>query len=263
MSDQVPSAGSTNPVVDGRNLINVGGGGGITSINGNTTPAQVIAAGSGITVTPGPAGTNTIAATGGGGGIADIHTATDGGDSTGPTVAFGPALNNVVSSQALAITTFSPNNVRFNVKTFGVGNAGVVTDPGAAGASDYLGADNTFRPLHVDGIPVNSTPSIANLVLTPVGSYVAPRAGLVLIFVKAAVGLGFAAPAHPIVTIQGPGGITQTLGATNQTIGASLAYADTVTIFANAALGDTFTAFVEQDSGAPVTYDIYFAGAVI
>lgn len=42
-------------------------GGGITSINGDTTAAQVLAAGANITITPGPAGTNTIAATAGGG----------------------------------------------------------------------------------------------------------------------------------------------------------------------------------------------------
>lgn len=44
MSDQVPNEGNPRtPTVDGSNLINTGGGGsGLTSINGDTTPAQVI-----------------------------------------------------------------------------------------------------------------------------------------------------------------------------------------------------------------------------
>lgn len=41
-----------------------GGGGGISSINGDTTPAQILAAGPGIQIVPGPAGTETISSLG-------------------------------------------------------------------------------------------------------------------------------------------------------------------------------------------------------
>jgi hypothetical protein len=66
MSDQVPNQTSLGPV-DGRNLINVGGGLGVTSINGDPAAAQILSAGAGITIIDGGGGTHVISVAGGGG----------------------------------------------------------------------------------------------------------------------------------------------------------------------------------------------------
>ncbi len=59
MSDQVPSQGNPRePVVDGKNLVNVPSAGGIVSINGNLVPAQLIT-GQGIATVSTTVGGNT------------------------------------------------------------------------------------------------------------------------------------------------------------------------------------------------------------
>ena len=99
MSDQTPGLSNLGSV-DGRNLINVpGGGGGVTSINGDVTPTQTLN-GIGCVVTDGGGGAHTI-------------------NVPAPT----------------PVPPFAP------------GNAGIVTDPGAAPAASYLRADNTFATL--------------------------------------------------------------------------------------------------------------------
>ena len=65
MSDQTPSLTNLGPV-DGKNLINVGGGTGITSINGDATAAQILSAGTGVTIIDAGGGAHVISVTGAG-----------------------------------------------------------------------------------------------------------------------------------------------------------------------------------------------------
>jgi hypothetical protein len=66
MSDQTPSLTNLGNV-DGRNLVNVGGGTGVTSINGDPTAAQVLSAGAGITIIDAGGGAHIISVAGGAG----------------------------------------------------------------------------------------------------------------------------------------------------------------------------------------------------
>lgn len=65
MSDQVPSQGRPNEQFDGSNLIGIGGGG-VTRINGDPTPHQILAAGPGITIIDGGGGVHTFSTAGSG-----------------------------------------------------------------------------------------------------------------------------------------------------------------------------------------------------
>jgi hypothetical protein len=121
MSDQTPSLSSLGSV-DGKNLINVpgGGGGGVTSINGDATAAQTLVSGGGITIVDSGGGVHTFSV-----------------------------------PSPLPVPPFAP------------GQAGIVTDPGAAPAASYLRADNTFATLPAALASINGDPTAAQ---TLVGS---------------------------------------------------------------------------------------------
>ena len=65
MSDQTPSLSNLGSV-DGKNLVNVGGGAGVTSINGDFTAAQILSAGAGVTIIDAGGGAHVISVVGGG-----------------------------------------------------------------------------------------------------------------------------------------------------------------------------------------------------
>jgi hypothetical protein len=113
MSDQVNGSQFGARQVDGKNLINVSGGGGLSSINGDATPAQTFN-GVGCVVSDGGGGAHTI----------NVPSPT-------PPPPFAPGVS------------------------------GLVTDPGAAPAADYLRADNTFAslPAALTSINGDATPA--------------------------------------------------------------------------------------------------------
>lgn len=145
MSDQTPDLENV-PRIDGKNLINITGAG-ITSINGDGTPAQIIAAGSGITVTD-VGNTHTIATT-----AVQAITTDDVVPNNGTILFFHALVEGAVSNAITTRQTLAPNEYAVDVRNFLSGHGGLVTDPGAAAVTDYLGADNTFRPLPTAPVP--------------------------------------------------------------------------------------------------------------
>lgn len=85
--------------------ISGGGGGGITSINGDTTAAQVIAAGTGISIAQGPAGTTTITNTGAS--SAAFSAITSGTNTTAAMLVGTGASLGVTGSGTIAATSLS------------------------------------------------------------------------------------------------------------------------------------------------------------
>jgi hypothetical protein len=146
MSDQTPSLSNLGSV-DGRNLINVsGGGGGVTSINGDATPAQTLAAGTGISVVDGGGGTHTISTN-----AIQVITTDDVAPNFGTSVFFHALVEGAVSPAITTRQTVPDAEFAVDVRNFLSGHGGLVTDPGGAAATDYLGADNTFRPIPAGG----------------------------------------------------------------------------------------------------------------
>ena len=173
MSDQTPTLSSLG-AVDGRNLINVpGGGGGIASINGDATAAQTLTAGTAISITDNGLGDHTFD-------VSNIVTAveSDGSpSSSGATfVHFTPAFDGVVAPPGFVITTVPGGMtvVTFNLLSFAPGNKGIVSDPGAAAAADYLGADNTFRPLPLSAVQIAQSVSAGDTIPTATPTAICP-----------------------------------------------------------------------------------------
>lgn len=130
MSDQVPSQTKLGPV-DGRNLINVGGGLGVTSINGDPTAAQILSAGAGITILDAGGGAHVISVAGGAG-VISIN-------------ADASAAQTLVAGSNITITDLGGGAHRFDVS----GGAGVTTinGDGATAQTIVAGANITVTDL--------------------------------------------------------------------------------------------------------------------
>jgi hypothetical protein len=166
MSDQVPS--QFGPAqIDGRKLINVGGGAGITSINGDGTAAQVLNPGTGITITPGPPGTLTIGSAAGGG-LVSLN-----GDGTpaqvlaagaGISITPGPAGTNTIANTAPATPALTSINGDTTPAQSLVAGANVtITDLG--GGSHRIAAAGSSG----SGITSLNADTTAAQTLTPAG----------------------------------------------------------------------------------------------
>jgi len=224
MSDQVPSAGSTNPVIDGSNLINTGGGGG------------TIIGGTGITVTPGPPGTNTIALAPTGGAITEIDPNT-GVTSVGGVVQLGATINNLGNANFRSIGG-PAGTITFDLETAAFHDGGTIVGPSLV------------------SVPQNA--------VTAVGTYVAPRAGLVALTFIAGLGTGITTPGHVFMQIQNGATVQVANYATGNALVGGTAWSGTLTALVNCALGETFTFNVFQDSVvAGQDFAITIIGAVI
>jgi len=145
-----------------------GPAGAIASINGDATPAQVLAAGANITITPGPAGTNTIAATGGGGGTTkQISQAANGfivGDvirSSGVNGEYTKSQANVATNADVVGIVSTAGNPLFTVTTEGYVTltAGFLAGIGAVTGDDLFLSDSVAGGLTVTEPTTGSTVS--------------------------------------------------------------------------------------------------------
>jgi hypothetical protein len=130
MSDQTPSLTNLGPV-DGKNLINVGGGLGVTSINGDATAAQVLSAGAGIVIVDAGGGAHVISVAGGAG-LVSIN-----GDAT--------AAQTLLAGSNITITDLGGGAHRISTS----GGAGVtsINGDGAAAQTIVAGANVTVTDL--------------------------------------------------------------------------------------------------------------------
>lgn len=124
-----------------------GGGGNIATINGNSTPDQIIAAGTGITVGS-SGGTTTITATGGGAGITSINTNTNAAQTitggTGISVSSSGGTTTVTNSATARITSINTDTTAAQVIAGGTGiTVATVSGTTTISASGGGGGANT------------------------------------------------------------------------------------------------------------------------
>jgi hypothetical protein len=272
MSDQVPSQGISRPVVDGSNLINTGGGGGgVASLNGDTTAAQILnpAAGSPIRVNNMGGGNHTLGALpfspGQAGIVSDpgAHAATDylGADNTFRAIpGGGGGLTSVTGDFGGAVT--GPAMTLKAMVNGGSGPAAGFNVQGISGTAAVLNI-NTPILLHTDGVPLHiGVVSVPNAVPTVQGTYTALRSGLAIVSFSYSAGAGFSALGSGFASVDGPGGLIG-LGYDGFTITTGGPVGGTITVIQNVNVGDVFTCNFFQSTGAPQNVAFYMTGTVI
>lgn len=145
MSDQTPGLEPV-AVIDGSRIINVAGATGLTSINGDATPAQTLAAGAGISVTDVGGGSHVIAVIPGPPPVAGLQSIN--ADVTAAQTLAGTAPIHVADGGGGAHTISADDFA-------GPGTPGVVNAP-AGVATDYLARDGTFKTIPAGGAGITS-----------------------------------------------------------------------------------------------------------
>jgi hypothetical protein len=285
MSDQTYDAGGPKQI-DGSKLINVPAVGGITTINGDATAAQLITVGAGLGIlnvgpahnifgipfapaVPGPTAPGLVPNPGIAGptdylaadatfkpipvippaGISQLEDDL-GGLTTASIVILEPRVEGAFVPGVFQGSVVAANQFLIDLRNFLGTHGGLVTAPGAAGITDYLGADNTFRPLPFNGFLAGSDPGGVAIAQAPASSVTATVtvidtknyivAGRCTAAFNAQAIVGIAVNGTLVLTAQYPVPVTVTGFPTQVTISGILALNAT----------DVVTLVVSQDAGA-------------